>query len=169
MRWLVVRGVTGGVVWVRGGWSLLSRVGSGDGLSLGGRGRGDSRLCVSVGASQSIGWWGSPRGASVALSRGWGRGMVVWGWHCWWWGGQGWVLRCLGVWASRQVVSVWPVRVVWPLRSLACCGAEVWVGGGCMGVRAGLESVGNGLLPVDGARWHEVWVGGLLLVVGCSY
>ena len=25
----------------------------------------------------------------------------VWGWHCWWSGGRGWLLRWLGVWASR--------------------------------------------------------------------
>ena len=38
-----------------------------------------------------------------------------------------------------------------------------------MGVRAGLRSVGNRWLPVDGARLHGVWVGGLLVVVGCFY
>ena len=49
MRRLVVRAVMGGVVWVGGGWPLLSRVGSGDGVSLGGRGRGDSRWCIGGG------------------------------------------------------------------------------------------------------------------------
>ena len=29
-----------------------------------------------------------------------------------------------------------------------------------MGLAAGLRSVGNGWLPVDGARWHGVCVGG---------
>ena len=38
-----------------------------------------------------------------------------------------------------------------------------------MGIRAGLWSVGSGWLPVDGACWYGVWVGGLLVVVGCSY
>ena len=36
-----------------------------------------------------------------------------------------------------------------------------------MGVRVGLWSVGNGWLLVDGARWYGLWVGGLLVVVGC--
>ena len=70
MRRLVVRGVMGGggVGW--GGWSSLSRVGSGDGASCGGRGRGDSRWRVSAGVSTSIGWCWLPRVASVAWSRG---------------------------------------------------------------------------------------------------
>ena len=38
-----------------------------------------------------------------------GRGGVVWGWHCWWLGGRGWVLCWLGVWASLWVV--WVLRV----------------------------------------------------------
>ena len=64
-----------------GGWSSLSRVGSGDGVSLGGRGRGGSRWCVSAGAGVGGGWWGSPRVVSVAWSRGGGGGMV-WGRPC---------------------------------------------------------------------------------------
>ena len=69
MRRLVVRGVIGGVVWVRGGghrcrvWSLVM------GLVLVAAARGNSRWFVSVGASQSIGRWGPLRGASVAWSR----------------------------------------------------------------------------------------------------
>ena len=55
------------------------------------------------------------------------------------------------------------------LRSLAGCGAEVWVGGGRMGVRLGLWSVCNGWLPVDGARWYGLCVGGLLVALGHSY
>ena len=35
-----------------------------------------------------------------------------------------------------------------------------------MGVWVGLWSVCNGSLLSDGARWYEVWVGGLLVVVG---
>ena len=30
------------------------------------------------------------------LVSGGGRGGVVWGWRCWWWGGRGWVLCWLG-------------------------------------------------------------------------
>ena len=74
MRRLVVRGVMGGVVWVGGGWSSLSRVGSGDGVSCGGGGRGDSRWRVSAGVSMSIGWCWLPRVVSVAWSRGGGGG-----------------------------------------------------------------------------------------------
>ena len=76
MRRVVVGGVMGGLVWVGGRWSLLSRAGSGDGVSLGGRGRGDLQWCVSAGTGDGGGLWGSPRGASVAWSRGGGRGGV---------------------------------------------------------------------------------------------
>ena len=64
-------------------------------------------------------------------------------------------------------VVVWVLRVcaVRSLRSLAGRGVKVLVGGGRMGVRMGLWSVGNGWLPVDGARLYGVWVGGLLVVV----
>ena len=103
------------------------------------------------------------------VSGGGGRGGVVWGWNCWWWGGRGWVLHLLGVWASLWAVWMLRVRAVRSLRSLAGCGAQVWVVGGRMGVRVGLRSVGNGWLPVDGARTYGVWVGGLLVVAGCSY
>ena len=94
---------------------------------------------MSAVASQSIGWWGPPRGASVALSRGGGGGggdgvgvalLVV--------GGRGWVLCWFGVWASRRVVWVLRVQAVRSLWSLAGCGAEVRVGGGRLGIRAGL-------------------------------
>ena len=57
-----------------GGLSSLSRVGSGDGVSCGGRGRGDSRWRVLAGASTSIGWCWLPRVASVAWYRGGGAG-----------------------------------------------------------------------------------------------
>ena len=36
-----------------------------------------------------------------------------------------------------------------------------------MDIWAGLWSVSSGWLPVDGACWYGVWVGGLLVVVGC--
>ena len=62
----------GGVGW--GGWSSLSRVGSGDGVSCGGRGRGDSRWSVSAGVSTSIGWSWLPCVACVAWSPGGGWG-----------------------------------------------------------------------------------------------
>ena len=98
-----------------------------------------------------------------------GGGMgVVWEWHCWWWGGRGWVLFWLGVWASLWLVWVLRVCAVRSLRSLAGS-AEMWPGGGRMGFRLGLWSVCNGWLPVDGARWYGVSVGGLLVVVGRSY
>ena len=38
-----------------------------------------------------------------------------------------------------------------------------------MGDRLGLWSIGNGWLPVDGACWYGLWVGGLLVVTGRSY
>ena len=38
-----------------------------------------------------------------------------------------------------------------------------------MSPRVGLWSVCDGWLLVDGARWHGVCVGGLLVVVGRSY
>ena len=99
------------------------------------------------------------------LVSGRGRGGVVWGWCFWWWGGRGWVLCWLGVWASLWVVWVLRVCAVRPLRFLTGCGAGVWVGGGRMSVRVGLWSVCNGWLLVDGAGWYGVWVGGLLVVV----
>ena len=120
---------------------------------------------MSAGASQSIRWWEPPRDASVAWSR-WGE---VWGWHCWWWGGRGWVLCWLRVWASRRVVWVLRVHVVRSLWSLAGCTAEVRMGGGRLGIRAELRSVGSGWLPMDGACSHEMWVRRLLVVVGCSF
>ena len=79
------------------------------------------------------------------------------------------MLCWLGVWASLWVVWVLRVCAVRSLRSLVDCGAEVWVGGGHMGISVGLLSVCNGWLPVDGARLYGVWVGGLLVVVGRSY
>ena len=63
-------------------------------------------------------------------------------------GGAGWVLCWLAVRASLWVVWVLRVCVVWPLRSLAGCSAEVWVGGGRMGVR-----VGCGPYVMGGCRW----------------
>ena len=48
-----------------------------------------------------------------------GRAGSVWGWHCWWWGGRGWVLCWLGVWASLWVLWVLRVCAVRSLRSLA--------------------------------------------------
>ena len=152
-----------------GGWLSLSRVGSGDGVSCGGRGRGDSRWRVSAGVSTSIGWCWLPRVVSVAWSRGragggWcGNGAVGGG------GGGGWVLCWLGVWASLWVVWVLRVCAVRPLRFLTGCGAGVWVGGGRMSVRVGLWSVCNEWLLVYGARWYGVWVGELLVLVGRSY
>ena len=113
-------------------------------------------------------------GGGCRVSRLWpglggGRGGVVWGRHCWCWGGWGWVLRWLGVWATLWAVWVLHVRAVRSLRSLAACGVELWMAGGRMGVQVGLRSVGTGWLPVHGAPWYALWIGGLLLVVGCFY
>ena len=94
--------------------------------------------------------------------------MMVWGWHCWWRGGRRWVLCWTGVWPSRWVVWVLRVRAVRFLRSLACRGLEVRVGGGCLGIRVGLWLVGSGWLLVDGACGHGLRVEGLPVVVGCS-
>ena len=94
---------------------------------------------------------------------------MVWGWHCWGWGGRVWVLCWLGLWASLWVVWVLRVCALRSLWSFAGCSAEVWVGGGRMGVWVALWSVCNGRLPVDGARWYGMAVGGLLMVVGRSY
>ena len=59
------------------------------------------------------------------LVSGGGRGRGVLGWRCWWWGGRGWVLCWLGVWASLWVVWVLRVSAVRPLRFLTGCGAGV--------------------------------------------
>ena len=83
-------------------------------------------------------------------------------------GGQGWVLCWTGVCASRRVVFVLRVRALRCLRSLAVCGVQVRVGGGCLGIRVGLWSVGSGWLLVDGACWHGARLEGLVVVVGCS-
>ena len=138
--------------------------GVGDGVYLAGRGRGDSQWCVSAGAGGGRDRWASLRGASVAWSR--GGGGIMWGWDCWWRGGRGWVLCWTGVRASRRVVCVLRVRVVRFLRSLA--GRSVEMGGGCLGIRVELWSVGSGRLLVDGACWHGLRLGELLIAVGCS-
>ena len=165
MRRLVVRGVMGGVVWVGGGGHRCRARGpvmgslaaaAGGGIRGGMCRRGHRHRLVGAGCRVLCPWPGL----------GGGRGGVVWGWRCWWWGGRGWVLCWLGVWASLWVVWVLRVCAVWSLRFLTGCGAGVWVGGGRMSVRVGLWSVCNGWLPVDGVRWYGVWVGGLLVVVG---
>ena len=75
------------------------------------------------------------------------------------------MLCLLGVCASRWAVWVLRVRALRSLWSLAGCCTEVQVGGGRMGIRAGLWFVGSRWLPVDGACWHGVWLEGLLVVV----
>ena len=144
----------------------MSCVGSGDG-SWWPREGGLAVVCVG-------GWWGWRRLVGVSaccvcgLVLGGGRGGMLWGRHCWWWGGRGWVLCLMGVWATRRVVWVLCVRAVRSLWSLAGCGAEVRLRGGCLHIGVGLWSVGSWWLLVDGACWYGVWVGGLLVVVGCS-
>ena len=165
MRRLVVRGVMGGVVWVGGGghrcrvWgpvmgSLVAVAGGG--IRGGMCRRGHRHRLAGAGCRVLCPWPGLGGGAGgggvgVAL-------LVVGG------AGVGVVLAGgLGVPVGRVGLRV---CAVWPLRFLTGCGAGVWVGGGRMSVRAGLWSVCNGWLPVDGARWYGVWVGGLLVVVG---
>ena len=169
MRQLVVRGCAeeGGFGW-GGGWSSLSPVGSGDGVFLGGRGRGDSRWCVSAGVGGGGGRWGSSRGTSVAWSWGGGGDGMLLAWYCCWGGAWGWVLCLTGVWASCQALWVLRVLAVRFLRSLACRDVEVRLGAGCLGISVGLWSIGSGWLLVDGACWHGLRVRGLLVVVGCS-
>ena len=155
MRRLVVRGVMGGVVWVGGGgrrcrvWGPvmgfpLAAVGGG---TRGGVCRRGHRHQSAGGGCRVLRLWPGLGGGGGGAGGG-----VVWGWHCWCTGGRGWVLRWLGVLESLWVVWVLRVRAVRSLRSLAGRGVEVWVGGGRMGVRVGRRSVGNGWLPVDGAR-----------------
>ena len=52
---------------------------------------------VCVGGGIDINWLVGAAACFVCgLLSGGGRGGVVWGWHCWWWAGRGWVLRWLG-------------------------------------------------------------------------
>ena len=116
---------------------------------------------------QTAGWGLRPVRLWPGLRR--GRGWVVCGRHRWCSGGAGLgvalvgslgvPLGCVGAACACSTVLVVPDW--W--------GAEVWVGGGRMGIRAGLWSVGSGWLPVDCACWYGVWVGGLLVVVGWFY
>ena len=169
MRRLVVRGVSGGLVWVGVGGRRCRVLGPVMGflVAVAGRGirggvcrRGHRRQLAGAGCRVLRPWPGLGGG---------GRGGVVWGWHCLWWGGRGWVFCWLGVWASLWVVWVLRVCSVRSLRFLTRSGAEVLVGGSRMGVRLGLWSVCNVWLLVDGARWYGVWVGRLLVVVGRFY
>ena len=165
MRRLVVRGVMGGVVWIGGGGRRCRVWGPVMGFLVAVAGRGTRSGVCQQGHRHQL------AGAGCRVLRPWpdlgggGLGGVVWGWHCWWWGGRGWVLCWLGIWALLWVVWVLRVCTVRSLRFLAGFGAVVWVGGGRMGVRVGRWSVCYGWLLVDGARWYGVWVGGLLVVV----
>ena len=110
------------------GRSSLLRTGSGNGVSLGGRGRAGSWSCVSAGAEGGGRWWGSPCGVSVVQSRLGGRGLIVWGWHCWRRGGAGVGAVLDGSLGDGRVFWVLCVHVVRVSRSLA--GRGVGVGGG---------------------------------------
>ena len=168
-RQLVVRGVMGGVVWVGGGGRRCRVWGPVMGFFLW-RSREGGPTVVCVGGGIDI---NRLVGAAVRCVCGLVSGGGAGG------GGVGVTLLVVG-WAGLGVVLVgglgslwvvWLLRVcaVRSLRSLAGCGAEVWVRGGRMGVRVGLWSVCNEWLLVDGARWYGVWVGGLLVVVGRPY
>ena len=90
----------------------------------------------------------------------------MWGWHCWWRGGRGWVLCWMEVWVSCWVLWAMCVRLVRVLRPLAGHGVEIGVG--CLGMRQGLLFVGGGRLLIGGARRHRLRVRVLSVVVGCS-
>ena len=93
----------------------------------------------------------------------------MWGWHCCWRGGRGLdaVLDgSLGVQPGRVGVAC-ACRAVFADPG----GPRVEVGGGCLGIRVGLWSVGSGWLLVDGAFWHGLRgggaaAGGRVLLVG---
>ena len=100
---------------------------------------------------------GASEGCVCGLVSGGGRGVVVWGWHCWWWGGWGWMLRWLGVWASCRGVWVLRVRAVRSLWSLAGTGAKCgWE------AAAWASAWGCGPQVVDGSQWM------VLAGMGCS-
>ena len=136
MRRLVVRGVVRGVVWDGGGggrrccvWDLVMGFPL---MAAGGRPRGG--VCPRwLGVAGALGVFA--RCISGLVPGGGGAEGMVWGWHCWWREGRGWVLCWTGVWASRRVVWVLGVRVVRFLRSLAGRGVEV--GCGWLGIRGG--------------------------------
>ena len=129
-----------------GGWLSLSRVGSGDGVSCGGRGRGDSRWRVSAGASTSIGWCWLPRVASVAWSRGGGRGWCGGGAVDGGGGGGG----CCAGWGSGR-----------PCGSCGCCAC------------APCGPCGSWLVVVPGCGWEAAaWASGWgcgPYVMGCCW
>ena len=168
MRWLVVRGVMGGMVWVGGGgrrcrvWGVVMGflLAAGGGGTRGGVCRRGHRYQWAAGGCRVLRLWPGLEG---------GRGGVVWGWHCWWWGGAGGgvvLAGGLGVPVGRVGVTCVRRAVLAVPGWLRCRG----VGGRRPHWRpGGAWSVGKGWLPVDGARWYGVWVGGLLVVVGCSY
>ena len=107
---------------------------------------------VHVGGGIAINWFsGGLRVLCLWPSPGGGGGEWCGGGTACGGGGQGWLLCWLGVWAPCRVAWMLRVRAVRPLWSLACCGAEVRVGGSRLGIRAGLWSVGSGRLPMDGA------------------
>ena len=168
VRRLVVRGVVGGVVRVGGGGRRCRVWGPVMGFLLADAGAGTrGGVCRRGHRHQSAG--GGCRVSRLWPGLGGGGGGWCEGGTAGAGGGGG---GCCAGWGSaRSGWAVWVllVRAVRSLRSLAGCGVQVWVGGGRMGVRVGLRSAGNGWLPVDGARWYGVWVGGLLVLVGCSY
>ena len=114
-------GCDGGVVWVGGGgrrcrvWGLVMGFPL---VAVGGGTRG--RVCWQGDRNQSA-------AGGLRVVRRWpglgggGGGGVVWGWHCGCRGVRGWVLRWLGVWASRWVVWALRVRAVRIFTWLVLC------------------------------------------------
>ena len=83
MTQLVLRHVVRAVVWAWKGWLLLLWAGSGDGISLGGGGRKDSRTGSSAGGGGALGPGRCLRVANQCSGLGGGGGgRVVWGWQC---------------------------------------------------------------------------------------
>ena len=157
VRQLVVRRVARVVVWAGGGWgwSLLLCAELGDGVCLGGRGRGGSWTGTYVGGGGGGGLWVSPCGESVL--RTWGGRVAV---ALLRGGGWGYVLRRLGSWVSRRVLWVLCVHmcVGQVMRPLA--GRGVGVGDGCLGFWVGLWFAGGVRLLAGGARGQGLRQGG---------
>ena len=137
-------------------------------LVVGGGGKGGSRWCSSAGGGGGAASRGSQCGVSVVRSwwGGAGGGGELWGWHCWWRGGRGWVLFWMGVLTSCRILSALCVPVMRVSRPLAGRGIEVR--GVCSGIRLGLWLVGGRRLLMGDAHKQGLRLRGLSVVDGCS-